>query len=130
MSARFELIGHNAGKIWDILNERGSLTKSELLKFTKLTNNEFYSAVGWLARENKVTLDGKYYKLDITNLTSEIGTNAGKIWKIIDIWDKVEIPTMKKLAEIHENDLYSAIGWLAREDKICPEDNSQKFRLK
>lgn len=130
MSTKFKRIGYNAGKIWSILNEKGPLTKSILLKYTKLSNYEFYSAVGWLARENKITLDNEYYKLDTTNLTPEIGTTAGKIWKIIDIWDEVEISTIKKLAAINEKDLYSAIGWLAREDKIYPNGSPPKFRLK
>lgn len=56
-----EQIGINAGKIWHRL-EKGELTDTHLQKIRKdceLKNLDFFLALGWLARENKVTfLDG------------------------------------------------------------------------
>ena len=50
-----EQIGINAGIIWKTLND--SFTDTEIntvLKKTKLKKEDFYMALGWLARENKI----------------------------------------------------------------------------
>ena len=49
-----EEIGSNAGKIWDFLNEQGNQSLKELKKKLKMTDQQFYLAVGWLAREGKI----------------------------------------------------------------------------
>ena len=47
-------IGENAGLIWNEL-QGGALTFKALKKATKLKNDELYLALGWLAREGKVS---------------------------------------------------------------------------
>lgn len=47
-------IGLNAGKIWSLLNETGNLPVKEMVKKLKLSTSDFYLAMGWLAREEKV----------------------------------------------------------------------------
>ena len=47
-------IGENAGLIWNAL-QGGALTLKALKKATKLKNDELYIALGWLAREGKVS---------------------------------------------------------------------------
>ena len=47
-------IGVNAGLIWNAL-QGGALTLKALKKATKLKNDELYLALGWLAREGKVS---------------------------------------------------------------------------
>lgn len=47
-------IGMNAGKIWNLLNEKGERPVKEMVKMLKLSASDFYMAVGWLAREGKV----------------------------------------------------------------------------
>ena len=47
-------IGENAGLIWNTL-QGGALTMKALKKATKLKNDELYLALGWLAREGKVS---------------------------------------------------------------------------
>ena len=47
-------LGNNAGKIWVTLSTHGPLTQSTLIKTAKLTKNDFHTAIGWLARENKI----------------------------------------------------------------------------
>jgi len=122
--------GENAGKIWSVLNERGDAVEEEdLMKLTHLYGREFYAAVGWLARENKIRKDDERYSLGETNLTEEIGTIAGRVWKILDIWGEADLDTIKKLAGADEKKVFAAIGWLAREDKI-DVDESQTYRLK
>ena len=122
--------GANAGKIWRSLNEKGSLGKEKLLEITQLKDSEFYTGVGWLARENKIfNEDGDCYRLDTSNLTSKIGANAGRVWKIMDIWGEVDVSTIRRLADIDEKEVYFALGWLARENKICVDKNL-RYNLK
>jgi hypothetical protein len=42
-----ERIGSNAGKIWDFLNEQGNQRLKELKEKLKMTDPQFYLAVGW-----------------------------------------------------------------------------------
>lgn len=55
-------IGTNAGKIWHILKS-GGLTDTSIhivKKVCKLNDFDFFMALGWLARENKIKfLEGK-----------------------------------------------------------------------
>jgi len=125
-----EKYGLSAGKIWKALNHKGSINKKKLLESTKLNNIDFYVGLGWLARENKIFREKKnYYRLDSTNLTGEIGKMAGRIWKIIDIWEEVDISSIKKLSGVADDQIYAGIGWLAREHKLDLTED-QKFRLK
>ncbi|MDH7516765.1 MAG: winged helix-turn-helix domain-containing protein [Candidatus Thermoplasmatota archaeon] len=124
-------IDYNAGKVWRALNEKGSLQKETILELTNLSEDEFYSAIGWLARENKIFLDNQnFFKLGETNLTPEIGSNAGKVWRVMKVWGEVDVSLIKRLALIDEKHVYSALGWLAREDKICFDENLMKYSLK
>ncbi len=52
-----ETIGVNAGTIWNALNEAEALGLKQLKKITKLKDKEVFAAMGWLAREGKVTID-------------------------------------------------------------------------
>lgn len=51
-----ETIGYNAGTVWVALNADNALGIKQLKKITKLKEKELYAAIGWLARENKITL--------------------------------------------------------------------------
>ena len=50
-------IGNNAGVIWNALNTNGKMTESKLKKETGLASADFYTALGWLAREGKLNLE-------------------------------------------------------------------------
>ncbi|MDH7518022.1 MAG: winged helix-turn-helix domain-containing protein [Candidatus Thermoplasmatota archaeon] len=113
-----EEIGQNAGKIWKVLNLQGPLTESRLMNSTMLDENQLHAAIGWLARENKISKNGSFYKLGETNLTEKIGVNAGKLWETLAKNNEIDISAIAKLARLDEKDAYSALGWLAREDKI------------
>ncbi len=116
-----EEFGKNAGEIWKTLNTNGPLPESKLMQLTNLHEDEFHVAVGWLARENKICKNGPVYKLGDTNLAPKIGNDAGKIWKILETKGSVDIYDMASLAQIEERETYSALGWLARENKIEPK---------
>jgi hypothetical protein len=123
--------GNNAGKVWHALKESEPLTKVAILESTDLDESNFYGAIGWLAREDKISEEFEdYFKLNNTNLSPKIGTNAGKVWKVMDIWGDVDFHTIKRLAKLEEKEVYSALGWLAREDKIKFDNNLRKFNLK
>lgn len=51
-----ETIGVNAGTVWNALNEAETLGIKQLKKVTKLKDKEVFAALGWLAREGKVTI--------------------------------------------------------------------------
>ena len=118
--------GQSAGKVWRAINTHGPLTEKELIKNTKLTKKIFYAAIGWLARENKIHLENELYILGETNLTDEIGTGAGKVLNTIEVCGEIDVSSISRLIEVKETDVYNALGWLAREDKI----QAKKGRLK
>ena len=118
MSDVVKSFGYNAGKIWEILNKEGPQVQTKLINKTKLKSDEFYGAVGWLARENKIFKDKRTYKLGSTNLTGKIGYNAGKIWDVLGRSNEIDITAISRITKIPKYDCYSAIGWLAREGKI------------
>ena len=51
-----EVKGTCSGQVWNALNESGKLTVILLKKATKLKEKELYAALGWLAREGKVSM--------------------------------------------------------------------------
>ena len=65
-------IGNNAGVIWNVLNANGKMTETKLKKVSGLGSAEFYTALGWLAREGKLNVvvetrcgkDCEYYTLN------------------------------------------------------------------
>jgi hypothetical protein len=118
MTNIYEEFGKNAGDIWKTLNTYGPQTETRLKENTKLHDHAFYSALGWLARENKICKDGPVYKLGETNLTTKIGADAGKVWTILEAKGNLDVWEASTALHMDEKDIYSAIGWLARENKI------------
>jgi hypothetical protein len=51
------LFGVNAGIVWEALNINGPMTIDNLVKATALNPEEIYGALGWLGRENKISLE-------------------------------------------------------------------------
>ena len=51
-----ESIGTWAGLVWSALSEADVLGTKQLKKITKIKYKEVFAAIGWLARENKITL--------------------------------------------------------------------------
>lgn len=49
-------IGLNAGTIWNLLLDGGCWSFEELKKATSLCEADLWSAIGWLARENKIQI--------------------------------------------------------------------------
>jgi len=126
-----EKFGSNAGKVWTTLNMYGPLNSSDLLKNTRLTTSDLYAAIGWLARENKICKNGPYYQLGETNLTNKIGDDAGKIWRVLNSYGEIDVSSIAKTTQVETQDAYSALGWLAREEKIIgKKSNKNQFLFK
>lgn len=51
-----ERIGTWAGLVWNALSNANTAGVKQLKKATKLKDKEIFAAIGWLARENKITL--------------------------------------------------------------------------
>ena len=118
MNEIIKTFGHNAGQIWNILSTEGPQVQTKLMKKTNLTEPEFYSAIGWLARENKIYKDKRTYTIGNTNLTEPIGEYAGKVWEILNSRNEIDISAIARLTNLEKRDCYCALGWLAREGKI------------
>jgi hypothetical protein len=55
-----EIIGTNAGVVWNILNGTGELSIKDLKKQTKIkTDKVLFAALGWLAKEDKLLFSEK-----------------------------------------------------------------------
>jgi len=50
-------IGSNAGKIWQELFELDDINLRSLQKKMKISDEDFFQAIGWLAREDKIQFD-------------------------------------------------------------------------
>jgi len=47
-------IGETAGRIWEILNNKGKVTIQQIPKLLNENSMLSYQAIGWLAREDKI----------------------------------------------------------------------------
>ncbi|MDO5664771.1 MAG: winged helix-turn-helix domain-containing protein [Bacteroidia bacterium] len=61
-----EKIGTNAGKVWTLLDKSGTQNIKDLKKSSKLTDKDLYAALGWLAREGKISLVQKEKELFVS----------------------------------------------------------------
>ncbi len=51
------VFGVNAGIVWESLNIEGSMTVGDLVKATAMLPEDVYGALGWLAREDKISVE-------------------------------------------------------------------------
>ncbi|MCM1022173.1 MAG: winged helix-turn-helix domain-containing protein [Muribaculum sp.] len=47
-----------------------------------------------------------------------IGYNAGLVWNALNEADALGLKQIKKVTKLKDKELYLALGWLARENKI------------
>jgi len=52
-----DIIGAAAGKIWEYLEENGATSVTKITKETELNRNDVQRAIGWLAKEGKLSFD-------------------------------------------------------------------------
>lgn len=62
-----EVFGMNAGKVWNVLKSKGTLTALQISKEAGLKITDVFGALGWLGREGKVEIINEkkktFYKL-------------------------------------------------------------------
>ncbi|OUR64772.1 hypothetical protein A9Q79_05625 [Methylophaga sp. 42_25_T18] len=51
-----DLVGNAAGVLWNYLNAEGEASISQLTKATELDSKTIHRAIGWLAKEDKLTI--------------------------------------------------------------------------
>lgn len=51
-------------------------------------------------------------------LIDEFGQNAGKVWQVLNAHGPLKEEALLKTTRLNQDDLWAAIGWLARENKI------------
>ncbi len=52
-------IGETAGNIWQVLNDNGESTFAKVKKKVGGSDDILHQAIGWLAREDKLTISKK-----------------------------------------------------------------------
>ncbi|MCI6251081.1 MAG: winged helix-turn-helix domain-containing protein [Bacteroidales bacterium] len=58
------------------------------------------------------------------------GANAGKIWEALNEKGQLSVKELKKVAKIKtDKELYLALGWLLREDKIQTEEAEKEVLI-
>jgi hypothetical protein len=60
-----QIIGENAGIIWQILYDGTDFPFVKLQKLSGIPDRDFYMAIGWLARENKIHFFNKSEELHV-----------------------------------------------------------------
>ena len=65
---------------------------------------------------------------NITVMKEKIGFNAGLVWNALsESKEKANIKDVKKATKLTEKDLYAALGWLAREEKVNIEEADKEI---
>ena len=59
-------------------------------------------------------------------MTATVGTLAGAVWTALSENGTLNTKDLKKVAKIKtDKDLFLALGWLRREDKVVVEENDK-----
>jgi hypothetical protein len=51
-------------------------------------------------------------------MKEKIGSDAGLVWQVLDVQGPKSVKELKKAAKLSDKEIYAAIGWLAREEKL------------
>jgi hypothetical protein len=52
-----DIVGNTAGVIWKYLDKNGPISIAKLIKETKIDEKNIQRGIGWLAQENKVSIE-------------------------------------------------------------------------
>jgi len=52
-------------------------------------------------------------------MKEKIGNDAGQVWKVLDANGPKSVKELKKATKFTDKEVYAAIGWLAREEKLA-----------
>lgn len=61
-------------------------------------------------------------------LTTKVGENAGLIWNALNVSEfGLSLKDLKKATKLKKNeDIFMAIGWLLREDKLMVDETEEE----
>ena len=63
-------------------------------------------------------------------MKEKIGNDAGLIWKVLDTQQGVKsVKELKKAVKLNDKEIYAAIGWLAREEKLVFQQEDDDLYL-
>lgn len=62
-------------------------------------------------------------------MKEKIGADAGRIWNVLDENGTKTVKELKKLTKLTDKDIYAAIGWLAREEKLIFDEQETDLYL-
>ena len=60
---------------------------------------------------------------------NQIGLNAGIVWRTMSYRYSWTINELKKQTNLSDAELWSAIGWLARESQVEFDENTEEMRI-
>lgn len=63
-----DTIGQSAGKIWQFLSDNGTASVTKITNETGLNKNDVQRALGWLAREEKISIELKNGRTETVSL--------------------------------------------------------------
>ena len=58
-------------------------------------------------------------------MKEKIGSNAGLVWQALEGQSAKSLKEVKKVTKLTEKDLYAALGWLAREEKLAFSESAE-----
>ena len=62
-------------------------------------------------------------------MLEKIGTDAGHVWGLLNESGTKSVKELKKLAKLTDKEIYAAIGWLAREEKLLFNEVEGELQL-
>ncbi len=60
-----------------------------------------------------------------SSCVDQIGETAGVVWKHLETYGPQKMTQLVKSVDAPRDTLMQALGWLAREDKICIEEDGR-----
>lgn len=61
------------------------------------------------------------------DIVEEFGLNAGRVWTVLNSNGPINEIQLIENSSLRKNELFAAIGWLARENKICKDGDVYKL---
>ena len=81
-----------------------------------------------LEQEEAVNLVPLFFNQQcLSKMKEKIGTNAGLVWNALNGKGELNLKDLKKLTKLSEKDLYAALGWLSREEKVAIEEKEKEI---
>ena len=62
-------------------------------------------------------------------MKEKIGSDAGRVWNVLNEQGAKTVKELKKLTKLTEKEIYAAMGWLAREEKLHFEEKEEEVYL-